>query len=488
MKRLLPAILAVSAAVTAGAAAVVTMGVRPPDARDVGTVRPAGSWGTATEVPGLGALNKGGAAQVTSESCGSAGNCAAGGNYRDRHGLQGFVAVERHGVWGQAIEVPGLAALNKGGDAELNSVSCASAGSCAAGGRYLDRHGNQQGFVAVERHGRWGTATEVPGLAALNTGEEAFAGVVSVSCASAGSCAAGGNYDDRHGGQGFVAVERHGRWGTAIEVPGLAALNKGGDAGVVSVSCASPGSCAAGGFYTDRRGDRQGFVAVERHGRWRTAIEVPGLAALNTGGYAEVNSVSCGSAGSCAAGGDYAGHDGRGFVAVERNGRWGRAIEVPGLGALDKGRQASVVSVSCAPAGSCAAGGSYTDRARHGRSQGFVAVERNGRWGTATAVPGLAALNTGGYAEVNSVSCAPAGTCAAGGDYADRRGQQGFVAVERNGRWGTATAVPGLAALNTGGGAAVNSVSCAPAGTCAAGGDYTDRHGHDQGFVVSQTG
>ena len=30
-----------------------------------------------------------------------------------------------------------------------------------------------------------------------------------------------------------MAVERHGRWGTAIEVPGLAALNKGGDAGVV---------------------------------------------------------------------------------------------------------------------------------------------------------------------------------------------------------------------------------------------------------------
>ena len=487
MKRLLPAILAVSAAVTAGAAAVVTMGVRPPDARDVGAVRPAGSWGTAIEVPGLGALNTGGAAQVTSESCASAGNCAAGGNYRDRHGLQGFVAVERHGRWGTAIEVPGLAALNKGRFAELNSVSCGSAGSCAAGGRYLDRHGNQQGFVAVERHGRWGTAIEVPGLAALNTGEEAFAGVLSVSCASAGNCVAGGDYDNRHGGQGFVAVERHGRWGTAIEVPGLAALNTGGDAEVNSVSCASPGSCAAGGHYSDRRG-QQGFVVDEKNGRWGQAIEVPGLAALNKGGYAEVNSVSCGSAGSCAAGGDYAGHDGRGFVAVERNGRWGRAIEVPGLGALDKGRQASVVSVSCGSAGSCAAGGSYTDRARHGRSQGFVAVERNGRWGTAIEVPGLGALNKGGEAEVNSVSCGSAGSCVAGGDYADRRSGQGFVAVERHGRWGQATAVPGLAALNKGGGAAVNSVSCAPAGTCAAGGSYTDRHGHDQGFVVSQTG
>jgi hypothetical protein len=30
-------------------------------------------------------------------------------------------------------------------------------------------------------------------------------------------------------------------------------------------------------------------------------------------------------------------------------------------------------------------------------------------------------------------------------------------------------------------------VSCAPAGTCSAGGYYTDRSHHQQAFVVSQT-
>ena len=40
------------------------------------------------------------------------------------------------GSWGQAVEVPGLAALNTGGQANVNSVSCASAGNCAAGGYY----------------------------------------------------------------------------------------------------------------------------------------------------------------------------------------------------------------------------------------------------------------------------------------------------------------------------------------------------------------
>jgi hypothetical protein len=54
------------------------------------------------------------------------------------------------------------------------------------------------------------------------------------------------------------------------------------------------------------------------------------------------------------------------------------------------------------------------------------------------------------------------------------------------GRWGNAIGVPGLAALNKGE-AVVLPVSCAPAGTCAAGVDYSDRSDNDQGFVVSQT-
>jgi hypothetical protein len=69
-------------------------------------------------------------------SCGSAGNCAAGGYYSRAHSQQAFVAVERSGRWGQAIEVPGLEVLNKAGDAAVGSVSCGSAGNCVVGGYY----------------------------------------------------------------------------------------------------------------------------------------------------------------------------------------------------------------------------------------------------------------------------------------------------------------------------------------------------------------
>src|SRR5260221_3763444 len=86
-------------------------------------------------------------------------------------------------------------------------------------------------------------------------------------------------------------------WGRAIEVPGLGRLNAGGEAQVSVVSCASAGNCAAGGFYRDRSRHSQAWVASQVNGRWGTAIEVAGTAALNPAGGTPVSSVACASAG-----------------------------------------------------------------------------------------------------------------------------------------------------------------------------------------------
>ncbi len=97
------------------------------------------------------ALNKGGSAILNSVSCASAGNCSGGGSYTDGSGYQqAFVVTEKNGTWGTAEEVPGTAALNKGGSASLKSVSCASAGNCSGGGSYTDGSGHQQSFVVNE--------------------------------------------------------------------------------------------------------------------------------------------------------------------------------------------------------------------------------------------------------------------------------------------------------------------------------------------------
>jgi hypothetical protein len=122
----------------------------PAAAARAATVVSRGTWGKAREVPGLGALNAGGDAQISSLSCGSAGNCSAGGSYEDSSGYhsQAFVVSQAGGTWGKATEV--AAALNAGRNASLNSVSCASAGNCSAGGSYADSSGHTQAFVVDE--------------------------------------------------------------------------------------------------------------------------------------------------------------------------------------------------------------------------------------------------------------------------------------------------------------------------------------------------
>ena len=107
-----------------------------------------GTWGEAMKVPGTAALSQGGTAVLDSVSCGAAGNCSAGGSYFNNSiGTQAFVVSQVGGTWRKAIEVPGAAALNRGAQAEISSVSCASAGSCSAGGSYTDSSGNRQAFV-----------------------------------------------------------------------------------------------------------------------------------------------------------------------------------------------------------------------------------------------------------------------------------------------------------------------------------------------------
>jgi hypothetical protein len=446
-----------------------------------GATNPPPPWGTAEEVPGIATL--GGSGEVESVSCSSAGNCSAGGEYGTDTGVQAFVVGESNGLWGSAEEVPGLAALNTGEGAEVESVSCGAVGDCSAGGYYTTSPDGLQAFVVSESSGVWGSAKEVPGLAALNTGQDAV--LTSLSCGAVGNCSAGGWY---YGGritgnkQAFVVSETNGTWGTAEEVPGLAALNTGENAEVDSMSCSSAGNCSAGGSYTGvalNVGVGQAFVVSESNGVWGTAEDVPGLAALNTAGNAEVDSVSCSSVGNCSAGGAYnavASSPGntlqQAFVVNETNGVWGSAEEIPGTAALNTAGNAGVDSVSCSSAGNCSAGGSYESIGP--KYEVFVVSETNGAWGTAEEVPGLAALNINDDAQLSSVSCGAAGNCTAGGSYDSAGpGYQAFVVSETNGAWGTAEEVPGLASLNTGADADITSVSCASAGYCSAGGYYS---------------
>jgi hypothetical protein len=178
------------------------------------------------------------------------------------------------------VKIPGMSSIS--------SLSCASAGNCSAGGSYFAAHFHAQGFVVSQHNGSWGKATQIPGLVALSNGGSAF--VLSVSCATAGTCSAGGYYvSASFPDRGFVLSQHNGTWGKATQVPGLAALSNGGSAFVLSVSCAMAGTCSAGGFYATRHGHAQAFVVNQNNRTWGNAQKVPGTAALNAGRNAATN-------------------------------------------------------------------------------------------------------------------------------------------------------------------------------------------------------
>ncbi len=432
------------------------------------------SWGSAIEVPGIASLNVGGSAGLSSVSCASAGNCSAVGWYTDSAGQQVYVVSEQGGVWGTAIEVPGSAALNTSGAAELGQVSCAGAGGCVAGGGFSDFSDFiGTAFLVEQTNGVWGTAFQVPGLAALDTFKASD--VTSVSCASPGDCLVGGDFADASNGldldldyAAFMVSEHGGVWGTPFVV--------WGNSSVSSVSCAGAGYCVTGGS-----SGGQAYLVTLSNGHWLFKPKLPGVAALSAGGLSQVTSVSCASPGNCAVGGLYTyGRKGvreHAFLVKETNGKWGKAIAVFG-GAAES------VSASCAAAGNCIAGGYF---AKGGHTQAYVVAERKGKWGSGIRVPGLSALGGARPSSVYALSCAStAGNCAATGYYMDPAGKfQAFVAGEQSGVWGKAVEVPGTAALDAGGTGGVGAaVSCAGTGSCAVGGTYNDGSAY-QPFVTT---
>src|SRR6266581_3718847 len=156
-------IIAVTAAVCplvfAGAGQAVAGTRMPAGARAAAL---GGTWHAAQKVPGTATLNKGGTAQVQSVSCASAGNCSAGGYYTGGSGHhQVFVVSEVNGTCHTTIEIPGTPALNKRGNPEVDLVSGASAGNCSAGGHYKDGSRHTQACVVSQVKGTWHTAREV---------------------------------------------------------------------------------------------------------------------------------------------------------------------------------------------------------------------------------------------------------------------------------------------------------------------------------------
>jgi hypothetical protein len=150
-----------------------------------------GHWGSAHNFPDSSGFI------VTGLDCPANGDCVVGGWQEGPKGSSApFLITERNGTWTKPQVVPGLAALTKGKVAGISSVSCGAPGNCTATGYLAFRVGRNypqaETIVMTETNGVWGKAILLPGLVALdgNTASQNS----TLACFAADHCTVTGEY------------------------------------------------------------------------------------------------------------------------------------------------------------------------------------------------------------------------------------------------------------------------------------------------------
>jgi Divergent InlB B-repeat domain/PASTA domain len=475
---------------SASAAKPASSGGQAMSSRTSATAGLSGGWGAgvAAALPANGLVTSE-SVLINSVSCPSPGNCSAVGEYYDRSGLQGLLLTEAGGQWSVGVEavLPANAATANP-EVRVNSVSCSPAGNCTGVGSYFDSSGNMQGLLLTETEGTWATGVEAP-LPANTAGAD----LDSVSCASPGNCTVVGAVFLDGSDQGLLLTETAGSWATGVKASLPADAPPGTGAYLDSVSCASAGNCTAvGATYPESgEGSDEGLLVTETGGNWEPGVEAPLPANARSG--LEVDSVSCPSAANCSAVGDYADSSsgsGQGLLLTETAGSWAAGVEAPlpadVATAAPEGAEFIVNSVSCASAGNCAAVGSYVYSSVTGgppagveqdASDSVLFSEIGGTWAPGVFSP-LPAYATG--AVVLSVSCSSAGNCGAVGSYGvNTGGSEALLVSESGGNWATALAasLPPNASPSSPNPVLLDSVSCPSDGNCGAAGYYSSTSG-----------
>ncbi|HEY7485463.1 MAG TPA: hypothetical protein VH912_13450, partial [Streptosporangiaceae bacterium] len=423
-------------------------------------------------------------ATLESVACPSAGNCTVAGYYTDSSAHhQGVLFTQSSGAWsaGMKAPLPGDAGTNP--NVFVRSLSCPTVGNCVAVGSYQDNMGRTQGLLLIESGGSWTAETALlPGDAGTNP----MVSLSQVSCPSVDNCAVVGSYKDTSNNtQGLLLDEQSGAWGAAKLTPPSNAATPDPQVNVTTVSCGSAGNCAAGGQYRDNLTQGQALLATESSGTWGTAVQTPLPADGTTQGGTGLFAVSCPPVGGCAAVGSYydTGTHTHGLLLNESSGTWtARQAALPAdAGTTDPA--AALYGVSCPAAGECGAAGTYTDASGH--TQGVLLNESAGTWtaGIRAALPPDAGADPN--VDIEGVSCVSPGTCSAAGSYQDAAGHyQGMFPSEFAGAWAPAIKVSVPADAGPDPGVELGIVSCATAGSCAAATLYQDGGAHYQGLLL----
>lgn len=336
-------------------------------------------------------------------------------------------------------------------------------------------------------------AAPLPKSAVQNKGSNLYR----VVCPSAPVCVATGNYRTATQGHLLVIVENGGKWMPQQTPAGFS---------IASLACPSVGRCVG----TSSGGEQRTSLLTQEGRTWQSSTVALPAGASSTP-WPELASISCGSPGNCAAVGAYEIPTfAKPLLVTESNGTWlaGAEPQPPANAATSSDRNISTPGntlslVACASAGNCTAVGTYTDTNAVSGEYPWVLTETVGHWaaGVAARLPADASSYgdpTRGAAPFfgfDGLSCPSAGDCTAVGGYLGNGDVElGLILTERDGTWsrGVRAPLPPHAVPNSEPNelnSPLASISCAAPNDCAAVGSYVLKvNGTPHGLLLTERG
>jgi hypothetical protein len=386
--------------------AALVLGIAP--VAPAGAVAGSGGWSVQASPNPPGAIYS----ELSAVACPQPEECLAVGFSYAKSAGHTLPLAER---WnGTAWTLQHIPTLPTAGRTFLNGISCAAANRCIAVGFAVT---TKAPFIRVLAETWNGTTWAVQAAPQPGSGGAQFNGI---SCTAAGSCMAVGGFNATQNTVEQPLTERWNGSGWAIVPTPNPQPNKYGS-GLDGVSCTTASACTAVGSYFFLELSDTLFALRWNGTRWAVQSQPnPGVQKLD-----EENGVSCTSASACTSVGywtTFSASFQQPLAEAWNGSTWAHqpAPQPPGNHLL------FLNGVSCASAASCLAVGNWSPVAGGGVPTYGLAERWNG---TAWAV--LRTPNPGGsgLTSLNAIACSSADQCVAVGNYSAKTA--GVTLVER---------------------------------------------------------
>ena len=373
--------------------------------------------------------------------CTSSGNCWAVGTYTPSAGNGGRNEVLHWNgrKWSQfAVANPG--GIGNDHFSELYAVRCTSARNCWTVGYYS--RGQADLSEALHWNGRKWSNVPTPSPGGILNGDinELF----DVVCTSSASCWAGGEYGNE--GAPFETVLNevlhwNGRGWSLVHVPNPAGTGHSSVQAIDAIRCTSARNCLAVGTYGNIRTLKLLNEALHWNGHKWSKLTTPnpgGKAAK--GDVSELASLGCATASNCWAAGIYGNFGTQTFLneILHWNGKKWSKQTTPDPDGTGAGASNQLVFVSCTSARSCWAVGDYGSISGGTGTILNEALRWNGKKWSLVATPNPAGTANEDQDELFGVRCTSGSNCWAVGEQEESGGSDLNQALRWKGtKWST---------------------------------------------------